>query len=53
MALYLDAYSAFWGMRTFTPKAEDVEHRWWLVDAENKPLGRLATEIARVLRGKH
>jgi large subunit ribosomal protein L13 len=40
-------------MRTFTPKAEDVEHRWWLVDAENKPLGRLATEIARVLRGKH
>ena len=40
-------------MRTFTPKAEDVEHRWWLVDAENKPLGRLATEVARVLRGKH
>jgi large subunit ribosomal protein L13 len=40
-------------MRTFTPKAEDVEHRWWLVDAEDKPLGRLATEVARVLRGKH
>ena len=40
-------------MRTFTPKAHDIEHRWWLVDAENKPLGRLATEIARVLRGKH
>jgi large subunit ribosomal protein L13 len=40
-------------MRTFTPKAEDIEHRWWLVDAEDKPLGRLATEVARVLRGKH
>jgi large subunit ribosomal protein L13 len=40
-------------MRTFIPKAQDVEHRWWLVDAENKPLGRLATEVARVLRGKH
>jgi large subunit ribosomal protein L13 len=40
-------------MRTYTPKAEDIESRWWLVDAENKPLGRLATEVARVLRGKH
>jgi large subunit ribosomal protein L13 len=40
-------------MRTYTPKAEDIEDHWWLVDAENKPLGRLATEIARVLRGKH
>ena len=40
-------------MRTYTPKAEDVEHRWWLVDAEDKPLGRLATEVARILRGKH
>jgi len=41
------------GMRTYTPKAEDVTHHWWLVDAKDKPLGRLATEIARVLRGKH
>jgi large subunit ribosomal protein L13 len=40
-------------MRTYTPKAEDIEHRWWLVDAEDKPLGRLATEVARILRGKH
>lgn len=40
-------------MRTYTPKAEDVTRHWWLVDAEDKPLGRLATEIARVLRGKH
>jgi len=40
-------------MRTYTPKADDIHHHWWLVDAENKILGRLATEIARVLRGKH
>jgi large subunit ribosomal protein L13 len=40
-------------MRTYTPKAEDIEHRWWLVDATDKPLGRLATELARVIRGKH
>jgi len=40
-------------MRTYTPKAEDITRQWWLVDAEDKPLGRLATEIARVLRGKH
>ncbi len=41
------------GMRTFTPKSEDIEHAWWLVDATDKPLGRLATEVARVIRGKH
>jgi large subunit ribosomal protein L13 len=40
-------------MRTYTPKAEDITRHWWLVDAQDKPLGRLATEIARVLRGKH
>ena len=40
-------------MTTYTPKAEDIEHHWWLVDATGKPLGRLATEIARVIRGKH
>jgi len=40
-------------MRTYTPKADDIERRWWLVDAADKPLGRLATEIARVLTGKH
>jgi len=40
-------------MRTYTPKADDIEHHWWLVDATDKPLGRLATEVARVLRGKH
>lgn len=40
-------------MRTYTPKANEIERAWWVVDAADKPLGRLATEIARVLRGKH
>lgn len=40
-------------MRTYTPKADEIEHIWWVVDAEDKPLGRLATEVARVIRGKH
>jgi len=40
-------------MRTYTPKAADIEHRWWVVDATDKPLGRMATEVARVIRGKH
>ena len=40
-------------MRTHIPKADEIEHKWWVVDAADKPLGRLATEIARVLRGKH
>ena len=40
-------------MRTYTPKANEIERTWWVVDAADKPLGRLCTEIARVLRGKH
>ena len=40
-------------MKTHTPKANEIEHKWWLVDATNRTLGRLATEVARVLRGKH
>lgn len=32
---------------------QDVERAWWVIDAEDKTLGRLATEIARRLRGKH
>lgn len=40
-------------MRTYTPKADEIERRWFVVDATDKPLGRLATEVARVLRGKH
>ena len=40
-------------MTTLTPKKNEIERQWWLVDAEDKPLGRLATEVARILRGKH
>ncbi len=40
-------------MKTYTPSKEDIELRWWIVDAEGKALGRLSTEIARVIRGKH
>lgn len=40
-------------MKTVSMRAEDVRHGWYLVDAEDKTLGRLATEIARRLRGKH
>jgi len=38
---------------TFSARAESVERRWFVVDAAERPLGRLATEIARRLRGKH
>lgn len=40
-------------MKTYMPKASDVDRRWYLVDAEGKVLGRLATEIAAILRGKN
>ncbi len=40
-------------MRTMSAKAENVKRDWFLVNAEGKTLGRLATEIARRLRGKH
>ena len=40
-------------MKTYVPKAPDIERHWWIVDATAKPLGRLATEVARVLTGKH
>lgn len=40
-------------MKTFVPKPDDAEKRWWLVNAEGRILGRLATEIAVLLRGKN
>ena len=40
-------------MKTFVPSAQAVERQWYVVDAEGKTLGRMASEIARVLRGKH
>jgi large subunit ribosomal protein L13 len=40
-------------MKTVSTRPQDVNHAWFVVDAENKTLGRLATEIAHRLRGKH
>ena len=40
-------------MKTFSAKPADVRHGWYVVDASGKTLGRLSTEIARRLRGKH
>src|SRR5213075_1454136 len=40
-------------MKTFSLRKEDVTHRWFLVDATGQPLGRLASQIAQILRGKH
>lgn len=39
--------------KTFSPKPADIARRWWVVDAAGLPLGRLASEVAQVLRGKH
>ena len=39
--------------RTFVPKKDDIDRRWLVVDATGIPLGRLATQVASVLRGKH
>ena len=40
-------------MRTCNATPETVEHKWWIVDASGKKLGRLATEVAQIIRGKH
>lgn len=39
-------------MRTFIPKKDDIDQKWWLIDAEGRILGRMATEIADLIRGK-
>jgi len=39
--------------KTFLPKKEAIDRRWWLVDADGMVLGRLATEVAKILRGKN
>lgn len=39
--------------KTYTPKAADIVRQWHVVDATDLPLGRLASEIAQILRGKH
>ncbi|MBW6457676.1 MAG: 50S ribosomal protein L13 [FCB group bacterium] len=40
-------------MRTFSAKPTDIKHDWYLVDAEDVVLGRLASKVAQILRGKH
>ncbi len=40
-------------MKTYAPKASEITRDWFVVDAEGMTLGRMATEVARVLRGKH
>ena len=41
-------------MKTYVPSAEETHQKqWWIVDASEQPLGRIATRIAAVLRGKH
>lgn len=39
--------------KTYSPKAGDIDHAWYVVDATDLPLGRLASEVATLLRGKH
>ena len=40
-------------MRTYSPKASEIQRDWHIIDAEGLVLGRLCTEVARILRGKH
>ena len=40
-------------MKTFMASPEKIERKWYVVDAENKTLGRLASEVAKILKGKN
>jgi large subunit ribosomal protein L13 len=40
-------------MQTFFPRIEDVDRKWFVVDAEGKPIGRVASFVANILMGKH
>ena len=40
-------------IKTFSPKPSDITHEWYVVDAKGQTLGRVATEVANLLRGKH
>ncbi len=40
-------------MKTFSPKPSDITRRWWVIDADGQVLGRMAADVARLLRGKH
>jgi large subunit ribosomal protein L13 len=40
-------------MRTYQAKPHEVQRKWYVVDAADKPVGRLASQVAKILRGKH
>ena len=40
-------------MKTFLPKAADIDRKWYVVDAEGQVLGRVASQVANILRGKN
>ena len=40
-------------MKTYSPKPQHIERRWYVVDAQGQTLGRMASEVAALLRGKH
>ena len=40
-------------MKTYTATPRDIDHQWYIVDAAGMVLGRLATEVAKIIRGKH
>jgi large subunit ribosomal protein L13 len=40
-------------MKTYSPKAKDIEREWWVIDAADKTLGKIATQVANLLMGKH
>jgi large subunit ribosomal protein L13 len=40
-------------LKTYSPKPQDIERRWYVIDADGAVLGRLASEVAKILRGKH
>ncbi len=40
-------------MKTFLPKENEIERKWWIIDADQQVLGRMARQIAMILRGKH
>ena len=40
-------------MKTYSTKVSDIERKWWIIDASGKTLGRLSSEVAKLLKGKH
>lgn len=40
-------------MPTYMAKADEIQHKWYVIDADGKPLGRIASEIAKILKGKN